>query len=572
MKRIFLIISFILVACAAVAYNFFFANLHSHTSYSDGVGTPKEAYEYAKNYLDVLAITDHAYYFESKMDGQDKLLLTKMEALKATEEEKFVALWGFEWTGGVGHMNVYGTDEWMSRNNVDLFGLYRWIVEKQALAQFNHPTSSFGTFYDFEYDPVADEFINLIEVGNGSWRGRTITDEMITNFVAALNKGWHLGATANQDNHRANWGSANDTRTVILAKELTYDSIMEALRNRRVYASEDKTVKLIFEANGYPMGSILQNVWDLNFKIKVEDDEKFEKISLISQSGTLAEWLPNSEKFEISYTHKVPDVFEWYFVYAVQKDGDRIISSPIWVHNANVYAVNTKVTAVGKNVELFFDLVNFHFEPEDVFVTAKIADREESFQVFMNGKEKKSKKISFESLAAGFHKLELWINGKIAFTHEVKVTAFTVILDQSHENVYPEIEELLKTHLKDIADVKLNSRYFRKIPTDADLIVIPLPKSGAFKEAAELNSFEIESLKQYLKTGGKVLIVALKDSIFEESYQKLVKTFEVQIDLKQILENVSTECEDLVLINKSGGFVFLNNFEKLVEILKGMVE
>ena len=39
----------------------FFGNLHSHTSYSDGSGTPEEAYAHARDvaHLDFLAITEH---------------------------------------------------------------------------------------------------------------------------------------------------------------------------------------------------------------------------------------------------------------------------------------------------------------------------------------------------------------------------------------------------------------------------------------------------------------------------------------------------------------------------------
>lgn len=39
----------------------FFGNLHSHTSYSDGLGTPRQAYAYARNIakLDFLALTEH---------------------------------------------------------------------------------------------------------------------------------------------------------------------------------------------------------------------------------------------------------------------------------------------------------------------------------------------------------------------------------------------------------------------------------------------------------------------------------------------------------------------------------
>ena len=42
-------------------YNLYVGNLHSHTSYSDGSGTPAQAFEYARDVasIDFLAITDH---------------------------------------------------------------------------------------------------------------------------------------------------------------------------------------------------------------------------------------------------------------------------------------------------------------------------------------------------------------------------------------------------------------------------------------------------------------------------------------------------------------------------------
>jgi len=341
------------------AYNFYFANIHAHTSYSDGVGTPLEAFQHARRYVHVQAITDHAYYFEQKLNGLDKLLLTKEQAMKSTKAGEFVALWGFEWTGGVGHINVYCTDEWISRNQVDLKGLYRWIVEKRALAQFNHPIATFGTFNEFEYDPLVDDFMNLIEVGNGSWRGRTITDEMLSNYHLALKKGWHLGATANQDNHRAEWGSANDTRTVVLAEELSFEAIMEALWSRRVYASEDKNAKLIFECNSHPMGSILFGEKSLNFKIVLKDTEPFDEIRLISKHGVERVWKVNEKEFQIDLVLEPKEINEWYYVLAVQCDGDRIVSSPIWVKQSLVYVVNERTRVQGNTVGIFFDLVNY---------------------------------------------------------------------------------------------------------------------------------------------------------------------------------------------------------------------
>jgi len=45
-------------------YHVYYGNLHNHTSYSDGAGTPYQAYSYAKDIsgLDFLGLADHADY------------------------------------------------------------------------------------------------------------------------------------------------------------------------------------------------------------------------------------------------------------------------------------------------------------------------------------------------------------------------------------------------------------------------------------------------------------------------------------------------------------------------------
>jgi Predicted metal-dependent phosphoesterases (PHP family) len=245
-RKVFLLV-LLLVTVFVFAYNFYFANLHAHTSYSDGVGTPLEAFQHARRYVHVQAITDHAYYFEQKLNGLDKLLLTKEQAMKSTKIGEFVALWGFEWTGGVGHINVYCTDEWVSRNQLNLNGLYRWIVEKRALAQFNHPIATFGTFNEFEYDPLVDDFMNLIEVGNGSWRGRTITDEMLSKLSARTEKGlapWS-DREPRQPQGRVGLCKRYQNRVTGRRVELRSDN-GKHFGQGRVYASEDKNAKLIF--------------------------------------------------------------------------------------------------------------------------------------------------------------------------------------------------------------------------------------------------------------------------------------------------------------------------------------
>lgn len=573
MRKIFLII-FLVATALALGYQFYFANLHAHTSYSDGIGTPEEAFEHAKNHVHVQAITDHAEYFAQKLNGKDKLSLIKNAALKATKDGKFLALWGFEWTGGVGHINVYCTDDWIDRT-YSLHELYEWIVERKALAQFNHPIATFGTFYDFDYDPRADEYINLIEVGNGSWRGHTISDEMLSNYILALKKGWHVGATAGQDNHRGNWGSANDTRTAILANELTLESILEALQSRRTYATEDRNARLWFACDSFPMGSIVKVNDRCVLNIRYEDDEPLEKLYLISESGTVTEWTVKENRFEADIEVIPPDINEWYFIFAVQKDGDRIVSSPIWLRKLDVYPLNVRVTSQPRGLNFSFDLVNVSNEATEVEIKIVVADKIESFTVKLEPKSKLTFSKAYSSLLPGSIDVRIELFGLTGWKGTAQVPGETVLLDVSHDNDDPEIIKWFFEISKAIGvRVELNNRYFKKPPIHETLI-LPMPKRMSFAESRRLNDFEIESLKQFLASGGKIAIITFAECLLEESFVRFLKTIDPRLNLEKTNGSIFISADGQLFerYNLNGlSFMRINSPEDVRSLLEEMLK
>ena len=104
-------------ARALTTANVFFGNLHSHTSYSDGSGTPTDAYLHARDVagLDFLAITEHnhknapsdiATDHNLYNGSQDSSLISA--AGRFNESGRFVALYGQEFSsiGSGNHANV----------------------------------------------------------------------------------------------------------------------------------------------------------------------------------------------------------------------------------------------------------------------------------------------------------------------------------------------------------------------------------------------------------------------------------------------------------------------------------
>ncbi len=85
-------------------YNVYYGHLHNHTGYSDGKGDPWKAYDYARYQagLDFLGVADHVEQLSSREWSR-----MKQAANERTENGKFVAFHGFEWSSSrFGHIAV----------------------------------------------------------------------------------------------------------------------------------------------------------------------------------------------------------------------------------------------------------------------------------------------------------------------------------------------------------------------------------------------------------------------------------------------------------------------------------
>ncbi len=301
-----------LLACGtagAAGYNLYFGDLHAHTSYSDGTGTPWDAYAAARAAgADFFATTDHSHYpygnvFMTAGNWADTLAA----ANAYNQDGLFVTLPGYErWLPWMtmGEMNIYNTAEIFGEsanpagngyNNghkgglVDVLPtLYDWMVAKNAVGQWNHPdyygkdTSSHADWYDFgSYTRQRDQGVNMIEVWN------EITFEPA--YVRALDAGWHVLPTANTDTHAADWITGCDVRTVLLADGLTRAKLLDAMRASRGYATEDKNLQIRYSLGGKVMGSTLTPQASYGASIQIDDPDgskdAVKRVEIVSDGG-----------------------------------------------------------------------------------------------------------------------------------------------------------------------------------------------------------------------------------------------------------------------------------------------
>ncbi len=352
----------------------YFGQLHSHTQYSDGAGSLESALAYIKALpdnanVDFVAFTDHSNYFDKSGAANPEGALYDMT--KATEYSQqtwksykdavaafntenagsMVAIAGFEmtWSGGPGHINTFNTPGIVSRNNTTLnnktkdAGLqayYKLLSQKEganSISQFNHPGTTFGNFIDFGYwDAVVDTRMYMVEVGNGEGQiGAGGYYPSYEQYIMALDKGWHVAPTNNQDNHKGRWGNANDARDVILTDDFTEDGIYAALRARRMYATEDKNLDLDYTVNGNMMGSIIDVPEKLNFEISFNDPDRTDsiaKVELVVNSGKVAyTWDSAADLAKGSVSVELAPEYTYYFVRVTEGDGDLAVTAPVWV-------------------------------------------------------------------------------------------------------------------------------------------------------------------------------------------------------------------------------------------------
>lgn len=282
------------LSTSTLAQSVFFGTLHSHTSYSDGSGTPDEAYSRARaNGLDFLAITEHNHQAgDGKGDRHDGLLIGKQPQLysglatsllesanRLNAPNQFVTIYGQEVStiSQGNHINIFAVGSVVSDAavpNGDVPALLDWARAnpdwsgRQPLLQFNHPrdpyrnTKDYGRddFVDTQWVATLDPFVELIEVLNAPAlkKGEGFPAEAKEGYyLEYLNFGFHIAPSVGHDNHWKNWGTSTDARMGVIADSLTRDGIMAALRARHTYASEDKNLRVIFRANEAIGGDIV---------------------------------------------------------------------------------------------------------------------------------------------------------------------------------------------------------------------------------------------------------------------------------------------------------------------------
>ncbi len=326
--------------------NIYFGSTHGHSAYSDGEGTAQQVFTWARDTagMDFYALTDHAEQLDVGEWADEGV-----QADNLTQDGVFVALRGFEWSSNSGHACVFDTGDYTNAIATRTFAdFYAWLDGRNALAQFNHPLYE-SLFDNFEMSPAAADNFFALETGNWITGNNDSVPEdpaFLPKYPFALAKGWRIGPSFGQDNHVL---TAYSGRTAVVAASLTRASLLDALRQRRFYSTDDSDMQVVFKCGDAWMGSVVQTGNNAAFTVQVKDNENISKLELISDRGEVVarqEYYPEADNRNVAWNPTVQIDRPCFFYLKVTEidanhddDGGMpnqlAVTSPLWVEPAS---------------------------------------------------------------------------------------------------------------------------------------------------------------------------------------------------------------------------------------------
>jgi len=372
----------------------------SSTTHAPGDFTPTMAYNYARNtaLVDFLGISDHNHLFDNACSGCTGAQVIQRyhdglnAAAAANVDGAFVAIYGMEW-GYIasssfpmeGHVNLYEVPKLLGWES----GFYEVFTDPAganypamysvvkanpsvwgSIGGFNHPaTTNGGDFNGFGYTTDGDDVIATAAVISGPASGFSTTQADTGNRYAGpntamypswatydvynriLGAGFHVAPVADSDVHCSNYGTSVHDRTGILATSLTKANIMDALKNRRVFATSDANVQLVYtlvdltNSVTHYMGegsNRVQGPVPVTGQVKVHvsifDPDPGDTVASIKiyepapgNTGGQSTLIASGTASPFDYTFTPPTGKHTYYVYATLTTGAEMWSAPIWI-------------------------------------------------------------------------------------------------------------------------------------------------------------------------------------------------------------------------------------------------
>ena len=202
-----------------------------------------------------------------------------------------------------------------------------------------------------------DKHVHLIEVISGPALNSNVYpsynyDHHEMDYYFYLTQGLHVSPSAGQDNHYKTWGRSTPARVGIFAESLEIESMLEAIKSYRTFATEDSAIELSFTINDEFMGSNISVVGENSLSIEVSyiDRENHQSAELMivhgyinqenssqaskvyPKDGIVHECPINSDEALLINDFVVGDDPQFLYVVIKQNDDNTAWSAPVWIN------------------------------------------------------------------------------------------------------------------------------------------------------------------------------------------------------------------------------------------------
>jgi len=368
----------------------YWGDTHIHTrEYSDGIGTGRDAFHYAKNVvlLDFAALGDHLNqrnnaFMEGRKDTlypYNKIIWNSLiDLCMEWTDKNFVAIPGYEWSG----RNFYVTIA------TKLKSPYEAIADKVMLFPFESAkdaplvdySSKEGCFQHQLYDAlkgvdcaiithspisfmmgtswseVNNEMEKVVEIysshgSSESMKGNyrpLVNNKKKGSIIWALNNGFKLGFIGSGDDHYSHPGCPirqykmkniapilryRPGIAAVFSDQLDSKNLIKNINQRNCYATTGERMWLKIKINSVLMGQDVAVSSPPVIILTVCGTKKLESVELIKNGTVIAIRVPTYDRIKFAFEDN--DLRKgdkaYYYIRATQFDGERGWSSPIWV-------------------------------------------------------------------------------------------------------------------------------------------------------------------------------------------------------------------------------------------------
>ena len=354
--------------------------IHGHTEMSDGTGSLDNYFRQMRDEarLDFAGTGDHDHDHETP-DWMWNLTCRKVEEWDSPGE--FATLLGYEWAkwrrNGDGDRNVYyaqGSGRFLrsgEEHHPHPPDLFRALAGEKALV-IPHHTGHSGNFCDWkDHDPRLERLVEIFQI-RGSYECSASDGNPVPERAAeppfedgflrrALAMGWRVGFTAGGDDHMGHAGTDflwsqtgyGAGLMAVRAGELTRSGVFGAMYDRRAVATTGARIILDYSVSGHAMGSEVSASDEPALEAAREIAVRFhgtaplERIDVIRNGEVVHSDARGGLDVELSWRDEAPlaeallpaggfspGPFCYYYVRAVQGDGEVAWASPTWIDPA----------------------------------------------------------------------------------------------------------------------------------------------------------------------------------------------------------------------------------------------